>query len=39
MVALRSARLEALLGSRLEDVQYPAVTTLISSQVAEAFWP
>lgn len=37
MVALRSARLEALLGSRLEDVQYSAVTTLISSQVAEAF--
>jgi len=37
MVALRSARLEALLGSRLEDIQYSAVTTLISSQVAEAF--
>jgi Putative DNA-binding domain len=37
MVALRSARLEALLGSRLEDVQYSAVTTLISSQVAETF--
>jgi hypothetical protein len=37
MVALRSARLEALLGSRLEDVRYSAVTTLISSQVAEAF--
>ena len=37
MVALRSARLEALLGSRLEDVQYSALTTLISGQVAEAF--
>ena len=37
MVALRSARLEALLGSRLEQVQYSAVMTLISNQVAEAF--
>ena len=37
MVALRSARLEALLGSRLEQVQHSAVMTLISNQVAEAF--
>jgi len=36
MVALRSARLEALLGSRLEHVQYPKLMTLISNQVAEA---
>src|SRR6516225_2370730 len=36
MVALRSARLEALLGSRLEHVQYPQLMTLISNQVAEA---
>jgi len=37
MVALRSARLEALLGSRLEQVQYSQLMTLISNQVAEAF--
>ena len=37
MVALRSARLEALLGCRLERVPYSAVTTLINNQVAEAF--
>lgn len=37
MVALRSARLEALLGSRLEEVQYSDVMTLIGNQVSEAF--
>lgn len=37
MVALRSARLEALLGSRLELVQHADLMTLISSQVPEAF--
>jgi hypothetical protein len=37
MVALRSARLEALLGSRLEQVQHSHLMTLVSSQVAEAF--
>ena len=37
MVALRSARLEALLGSRLGQVQHSAAMTLISNQVAEAF--
>src|SRR5215813_11646747 len=37
MVALRSARLEALLGSDLEQVQYSQLMTLISNQVAEAF--
>jgi hypothetical protein len=37
MVALRSARLEALLGSRLELVQYAELMTLISNQVPEAF--
>jgi hypothetical protein len=37
MVALRSARLEALLGSDIEQVQHPQVMTLISNQVAEAF--
>jgi hypothetical protein len=37
MVALRSARLEALLGSDLEQVQYSQLMTLITNQVAEAF--
>jgi hypothetical protein len=37
MVALRSARLEALLGSRLGEVNYPALMALVSSQVPEAF--
>jgi hypothetical protein len=37
MVALRSARLEALLGRRLELVEHSDVTALIGSQVAEAF--
>jgi predicted HTH transcriptional regulator len=37
MVALRSARLEALLGSSLEQVQYPQLMTLIANQVPEAF--
>ncbi len=37
MAALRSARLEALLGSELEQVQHSQLMTLISNQVAEAF--
>jgi hypothetical protein len=37
MVALRSARLEALLGSDLEQVHHSQLMTLISNQVAEAF--
>lgn len=37
MVALRSARLEALLGSSLEQAQYSQLMTLISNRVAEAF--
>src|SRR5580658_7112396 len=37
MAALRSARLEALLGSRLDQVDYSTVMTLISNQVPEAF--
>jgi predicted HTH transcriptional regulator len=37
MVALRSARLEALLGRRLELVEYSDVVALIGSQVPEAF--
>jgi len=37
MVALRSARLEALLGSRLELVQHADLMALISDQVPEAF--
>jgi hypothetical protein len=37
MVALRSARLEALLGSRLELVQHADLLTLISDHVPEAF--
>jgi hypothetical protein len=37
MVALRSARLEALIGSRLEDADYAQLMTLISNNVAEAF--
>jgi hypothetical protein len=37
MVALRSARLEALLGTRLDEVPHSAVMTLISNQVPEAF--
>jgi predicted HTH transcriptional regulator len=37
MVALRSARLEALLGSRLEQAKHPQLMTLVSNQVAEAF--
>jgi hypothetical protein len=37
MVALRSARLDALLGCRLELVQYSDVLALISNQVPEAF--
>jgi Putative DNA-binding domain len=37
MVALRSARLEALLGSRLEAAQYAQLMTLIDNHVGEAF--
>jgi hypothetical protein len=37
MVALRSARLEALLGSSLELVQHAELMTLVSNQVPEAF--
>jgi hypothetical protein len=37
MMALRSARLEAILDSRLEQVEYAKLLTLISNQVAEAF--
>jgi hypothetical protein len=37
MVALRSARLEALLGSRIELVQHTDLLALISNQVSEAF--
>lgn len=37
MVALRSARLEALLGCSLEQVEYAQLLTLISNQVSEAF--
>ena len=37
MVALRSARLEALLGSRLELVQHADLMALISNRVPEAF--
>lgn len=37
MVALRSARLEALLSSRLEQVQHSQLMTLINNQVPEAF--
>jgi hypothetical protein len=37
MVALRSARLEALLGSRLEVIQHADLMTLMSNQVPEAF--
>lgn len=37
MVALRSVRLEALLGSRLEDVQYPQLVTLTENQIPESF--
>src|SRR5579859_1741760 len=37
MVALRSARLEALLGSRLEAFQYTQLMTLIDNQVGAAF--
>lgn len=37
MVALRSARLEALLGCHLERVQYSQLMTLINNQVPEAF--
>jgi len=37
MVALRSARLEALLGSPLELVQHADLMALISNQVPEAF--
>jgi hypothetical protein len=37
MVALRSARLEALLGSRIEQVQHSQLMTLISNQVPESF--
>ena len=36
-MALRSARLEALLGSRLEVVRYAQLMTLIDNHVAEAF--
>lgn len=36
-MALRSARLEALLGSPLEQIEYAQLMTLISDQVAEAF--
>lgn len=37
MAALRSARLEALLGARLEQVDYAQLMTLVSNQIAEAF--
>ncbi len=37
MVALRSARLEAFLGSRLELVQHADLMALINNQVPEAF--
>ena len=37
MVALRSSRLEALLGRRLELVEHSDVVALISNQVSEAF--
>ena len=37
MVALRSARLEALLNSRLEQVQHSQLMTLVSNQVPESF--
>jgi hypothetical protein len=37
MVALRSARLEALLGSRLELVQHADLLALVSDHVPEAF--
>lgn len=37
MVALRSARLEALLGSRIELVQHADLMALISNHVPEAF--
>jgi hypothetical protein len=37
MVALRSARLEALLGSGLEELQYAQLMSLITNQVPEAF--
>ena len=37
MVALRSARLEALLSSRIELVQHADLMTLVSNQVPEAF--
>jgi hypothetical protein len=37
MVALRSARLEALLNSRLEQVRHSQLMTLIDNQVPEAF--
>jgi predicted HTH transcriptional regulator len=37
MVALRSARLAALLGSPLEQVQHAQLITLIDNQIAEAF--
>jgi hypothetical protein len=37
MVALRSARLESLLGSSIEQVEYSQLMTLISNQVPEAF--
>jgi hypothetical protein len=37
MVALRSPRLEALLGSRLELVQHSDLMALINDQVSEAF--
>src|SRR5690242_8893342 len=37
MVALRSARLEALLGTRIEQVQHADLMTLVSDLVPEAF--
>jgi Putative DNA-binding domain len=37
MVALRSARLEASLGSQIETVQYAQLMTLIDNRVPEAF--
>jgi hypothetical protein len=37
MVALRSPRLEALLGSNLEQVQHWQLLTLITNQVGETF--
>ena len=37
MVALRSRRLETVLGARLDDLQYQHLETLVTNQVSEAF--